>query len=318
MKVIDPGFAVTVQDLGRKGYQHFGVPVAGAMDGFALMAANHLVGNPIDFAGLETALAGFQIFADRDCVVAGAGRGFDLVVDDVFFPLWSSVLVRQGQIVQLRAGVDSGWGYLAFSGGIQVPKLLGSSATYLPGRWPGFSSRTLLENDELSVGKQPQPADLVRLFGRQIPAKLIPPYGNFLLARFIPMSGNEIITKEILNQFQIQTYCIENTSRMAYRLEGNPIPISRTTDILSEGVGAGVIQLMGSGQPLVLMRDAQTTGGYRKLGAVISADLDKLAQCTSDQARIQFNPTTVQNAQSLWQRKIASLLSLDWSESKDF
>jgi antagonist of KipI len=318
MKVIDPGFAVTIQDLGRRGYQHFGVPVAGAMDGFALMAANHLVGNPADAAGLETALAGFQIITEKDCVVAGAGRGFDLLVDDQKFPLWSSTLVHRGQKVQLNASAESGWGYLAFSGGVQVSKALGSSATYLPGKWQGFSSRTILENDELPLGKQPEPSELVRMSGRKIPLELIPQYENSILARFIPMSGNEPTAKGILDQFQGRTYRIENTSRMAYRLTGIPIPISGTTDILSEGVGAGVIQLLGSGLPLVLMRDAQTTGGYRKLGTVVSADLDLLAQCTSDQAQVRFCEITVQNAQSLWRQKINSLLSLVWSESKDW
>jgi antagonist of KipI len=308
MKVIDPGFAVTIQDLGRKGYQHFGVPVAGTMDGFALMAANHLIGNPIDFAGLETALAGCKILVDKDCVVAGAGREFELLVDDVVYPLWSSVLVKQGQIVRLRASVESGWGYLAFSGGIKVSKLLGSYATYLPGKWPGFSSRALLENDELPLGMLPDTSDLVQLSGRKIPAELIPQYGNSMIIRFIPMSGNEPTARETLDQFQDQTYRIENTSRMAYRLSRNPIPISGTTDILSEGVGAGVIQLLGSGQPLVLMRDAQTTGGYRKLGAVIYADLDVLAQCTGQQAEIRFRAIPVDEAQSLWRKKIASLL----------
>ncbi len=129
MKVIDPGFAVTVQDLGRRGYQHLGVPVAGAMDGFALMGANHLVGNLMDFAGLETALTGFKVLIEEDCVVASAGRGFELNIDDHCFPLWTSVLVHEGQAVQLCPSADAGWGYLAFSGGIEVPKLLDSRAT---------------------------------------------------------------------------------------------------------------------------------------------------------------------------------------------
>jgi biotin-dependent carboxylase-like uncharacterized protein len=286
------------------------------MDAFALMAANHLVGNPIDVAGLETALAGFQILNDEDCLVAGAGRGFEVLVEDQVVPLWSSVMVRKGQTVQLCAGEDSGWGYLAFSGGIQVSKVLGSLSTYLHGRWPGFSGRILLENDELPLGKQREPSELVRMAGRKIPDGVIPQYGNTLLAKFIPMRGTETDAKEILDLFQGQTYHIENTSRMAYRLAGNPIPISGSTDILSEGVGAGVIQLLGTGQPLVLMRDAQTTGGYRKLGAVISMDLDRLTQCTNNQAQVRFRETTVIIAQSLWRQKMDSLLSINWNGSK--
>jgi antagonist of KipI len=317
MKVIDPGFAVTIQDLGRTGYQRFGVPVAGAMDSFALMVANQLVGNPVESVGFETALAGFQVLADKDCVVAGAGRGFELIVDDKSFLLWSSVLVRQGQIVQLKASAESGWGYLAVNGGIRVPEILGSCSTYLPGGWRGFSSRALRENDELPLGDPPGISDLVRLSGRRMPSELIPEYGNSLLVRFIPVIGSDTSAKEIMDQFQDQAYRIENTSRMAYRLAGNPLPTFGTTDILSEGVGAGVIQLLSSGQPLVLMRDAQTTGGYRKLGTVITADLDILAQCTSEQGEIRFSAIPVDKAQSLWRQKISTLLSLDWCESKD-
>ena len=316
MKIVDPGFAVTVQDLGRMGYQNLGVPLAGAMDGFALMTGNYLVGNPTDFAGFETTLAGFQVLAEMDCVVAGTGRGFELSVDGVDFPLWSSILVRQGQIVQLRAGTESGWGYLAVSGGIRTPEILGSRSTYLPGGWPGFSSRTLLEGDVLPLADQPEASDLVRLSGRRIPSGLIPEYGNSLWVRFIPMLEKVPAAMEILEEFSDQTFLIENTSRMAYRLSGNPLPTFGTTDILSEGVGAGVIQLLGSGQPLVLMRDAQTTGGYRKLGMVITADLDILAQCTGENGAVRFSATSVEEAQSLWRQKISSLLSLGWRESQ--
>lgn len=312
MKIIDPGFAVTIQDLGRRGYQRFGVPVAGAMDKYALMAANHLVGNPLEYAGLETALAGFKILADKDCVVAGSGRGFSMDIEGINYPLWTSVLVHEGQTVQLSQCAEAGWGYMAFSGGITTPKLLGSHATYLPGSWPGYSSRILHEGDELSQGNQPGEADLVRLSGRQIPADLIPEYSDALVIRFIPMRENDRTTNETHGIFQGQAYSIENTSRMAYRLSGNPLTISGKADLLSEGVGAGVIQLLGSGQPLVLMRDAQTTGGYRKLGAVISTDLDLLAQCTSQQSEIRFRTIPVDEAQNLWRQKINNLLDGKW------
>lgn len=316
MKIVDPGFALTIQDLGRKGYQRFGVPVAGAMDGFALMAANHLVGNPIDAAGLETVLAGFSVLMDRDCVVAGTGRGFEIRIDEMPFSLWSSVLARRGQTVQLRATNESGWGYLAVSGGICIPELLGSRSTYLPGGWPGFASRTLLENDEVPMGVQPDISDLVRLAGRRLPDELIPSYGNSISVRFVPMKFDGMVKSSILELIQDQIYRIENPSRMAYRLAGEPLPVTGTTDILSEGVGAGVIQILGSGQPLVLMRDAQTTGGYRKLGSVITADLDILAQNTSEKGEVRFIVTTVNNSQALWQQKATALLSLNWNGSE--
>ena len=229
--------------------------------------------------------------------------------------MWSSILARKGQIVELRAGVESGWGYLAVSGGIQVAEILGSRSTYLPGKWGVFSGRILVENDELPLADQSEIADLGHLTNRSLPMELIPEYSNSLSVRFIPMDTDGKRGNEILEKFQSQSYCIENTNRMAYRLTGNPLPLSETTDILSEGVGAGVIQLLGSGLPLVLMRDAQTTGGYRKLGAVIMADLDTLAQCTSEQAKIRFCEITVGKAQSLWRDKIKALLSVNWGES---
>jgi antagonist of KipI len=315
MKVIDPGFAVTIQDLGRTGYQRFGVPVAGAMDGFALMAANHLVGNPLGEAGLESALAGFSVLVDRDCVVAGAGRGFEIRVDDKPFSLWSSVLVKKGQILQFNPTRESGWGYLALHGGIQVPPVLGSRSTYLPGGWSGFSSRVLHEGDELPQGEQPDLSKLVHLAGRQMPTEQIPEYNNSVSVRFIPVETEGGNTPTLLDRFQNQIYQIENTSRMAYRLLGKPLPVAGATDILSEGVGAGVIQLLGSGQPLVLMRDAQTTGGYLKLGSVITADIDLLAQCVGEKGEARFCGTTVENAQTLWRQKILALLSLAWDEA---
>jgi biotin-dependent carboxylase-like uncharacterized protein len=316
MKVIEPGFATTVQDLGRRRYQRFGVPVAGAMDAYALMAANHLVGNPFGAAVLETALAGFKLWMDQDCVIAGAGRGFELIVEEMKIPLWKSVLVKSGQTVQLHETDESGWGYLAVSGGIQVPPLLGSRSTYLPGGWEGFSSRTLQENDELSTGGQFGTSTFLGLAGRNLPEEMIPGYENLITARFIPTNTNDVITATILEQFQTVTYRIDQTSRMAYRLTGEPLPVSGTTDILSEGVGAGVIQLLGSGQPLVLMRDAQTTGGYAKLGTVITADVGMLAQYVGEPSQIRFSVTTVEDAQSHWRKRVNNLLSLTWDESE--
>lgn len=307
MKVIEAGFAATVQDLGRKGYQRLGVPLAGAMDGFALMAANHLVGNPFISAGIETAYAGLRFLVERDCLAAGSGRGFELDIDGVIYPLWKSVLAHKGQTLQLCAKERSGWGYLAFSGGIETPVLLGSRATYLPGKWPGYSSRDLIEGDQLPLGDQPSLSKLIQLSERVLPRELIPQYSNSLTIRFVPIAETGREHTDVMDSFQKQIYQIENTSRMAYRLAGDPILISGTMDILSEGVGAGVIQLLGSGQPLVLMRDAQTTGGYLKLGTVISADLDLLAQGIPLPSEVRFCSISIEQAQTLWREKIQHL-----------
>lgn len=317
MKIIEPGFSLTIQDLGRRGYQRYGVPLSGAMDRFALMAANALVGNPVAAAGFEAALAGFAILADRDCVVAGTGRGFEFWIDDMAFSLWSSALARKGQMIRICSHQESGWGYLGISGGICVPWLLGSRSTYLPGKWSGFAGSILKEQDEVPIREQPDLSALIRLAGRRMPQRLIPGYSNPATIRFIPTKGNGAIKPSLLKQFQGSRYRVETPSRMAYRLTGESLPISGATDILSEGVGAGVIQLLGSGQVLVLMRDAQTTGGYLNLGTVITADLDILAQSINEKGEIRFVSTSVDTAQDVWRKKYKELLSLTWDEGVD-
>jgi antagonist of KipI len=309
--MIDPGFAVTVQDLGRRGFQRYGVPACGAMDAFALMAVNHLVGNALDAAGLETALAGFSMKANIDCLVAAGGRGFKLFIEGKECPLWSAVFVKNRATILLQVSDQSGWGYLAVSGGIRVAPVLSSSSTYLPAGWGGFKGRRLQEGDELQICEHPALTEQTRLEGRTLTQGLVPEYLDSITVRMIPAPPNSCIAPNAQTAFLQNDYQIDQTSRMAYLLKGDQLPIPGKPDILSEGVGAGVIQVTGAGQPMVLMSDAQTTGGYAKLGTVVRADINLLAQCTAETGRVRFSVTTVTNAQTLWRKKINDLMAIE-------
>ena len=311
LTVIDPGFAVTVQDLGRRGFQRYGVPVCGAMDTFALMAVNHLVGNALDAAGLETALAGFSVKANIDCLVAAGGRGYKLFVEGKERPLWSAVFVKNRETILLQVSDQSGWGYLAVRGGIRVARVLGSSSTYLPAGWGGFKGQRLQEGDELPICEHLALTEQMKLEGRTLTQGLVPEYSDSITVRMIPAQSNSCITPNVQTVFLKNSYQIDQPSRMAYILKGDQLPIAGKPDILSEGVGAGVIQVTGAGQPMVLMSDAQTTGGYAKLGTVIWADLNLLAQCPAETGRVQFSVTTVTNAQTLWRKKINDLMAIE-------
>ncbi len=172
LEILDPGFLTTVQDLGRPGYERFGVPVSGAMDTFALMAANRLVGNPLHAAGLETALIGPELQVDEDCVAALTGTGFAMEVSPPRqagweCPAWTAVYIRRGSHLRLTALTGAGWGYLAITGGIDVPPLMGSRSTYLRGHFGGFNGRRLEAGDQLPSA--PGQVDLHMLAG-QAPA----------------------------------------------------------------------------------------------------------------------------------------------------
>jgi antagonist of KipI len=152
LRVLSPGFLTTIQDLGRFDYQRFGVPPSGAMDWFALHAANRLVGNPAGAAGLEFTMQAPDLMAEEDCLVAAAGCGFDLWVAGRWVGLWMAARVRRGELIQFGVRPEGGWGYLAAAGGIDTPMVLGSRSTYVRSGLGGFEGRALRAEDRLLLG----------------------------------------------------------------------------------------------------------------------------------------------------------------------
>lgn len=307
LEVVDPGFLTTVQDLGRWQALRYGVPISGVMDRFALMAANHLVGNNWNSAGLECYGEGPLLSTDHDLLIAGAGAGYSLVAGTCSYPLWMSVFVPKGELFGLRGMNPGRWGCLAVSGGIDVPMVLGSRSTYLRIGLGGHEGRTLLFGDHLPTGGIANRSATPENAGRSMPKNLVPRDADDLAVEFIPCSQDISLSEELLQDISKTSYTISDQSdRMGYRLVGPAIQESGG-DILSEGVVPGTIQFPAGGQPVVLLSDAQTTGGYSKLGVIASADLGRFVQCPIGSGQVRLSVTTVTLAQKRWQKMLADL-----------
>jgi antagonist of KipI len=301
-----PGFLCTVQDEGRRGYEKFGVPVSGPMDSFALRAANLLVGNPRGAACVEFGVEGPHLIFNEDCIIAVTGAGFELFVQGKPMPLWTSIAVRRGWQVYLDKVSGGNWGYLAISGGITTDEVMGSRATYLRGGFGGLEGRLLQAGDMLPTGRPPY--SFIGLAGRQVPTHALPAYSQEPVLEVILGPQEERFPREGIDTFLSQAYMVSITSdRMGYRLEGAQIPHLDGADILSDGMMFGSVQVPASGQPIVMMSEHPTTGGYTKIATVISADLPVLAQCIPGKSQVRFKLTSVNAAQEKYRALLDGL-----------
>ena len=279
LEVLEPGLLTTVQDAGRSGWARYGVPPSGPLDAEAFAAANALVGNPPAAAALEITLTGPTLRVSRDCLIAVCGAPFDLWVGTLPVPMWHAVYVRAGRIItfgQRRSGARA---YLAISGGIALPPFLGAQATYLPGGFGGMEGRALRAGDRLPLGSAAQ-RDLPQRAGRVWPVDRRPPYTPHPTLRVVLGPQDDYFTAEGLATFLSSVYRLTpEADRMGARLQGPPIAHRGPTGIVSDGVIAGSVQVPPDGQPIVMLADHQTTGGYPKIATVLRADLPLLAQC---------------------------------------
>lgn len=306
LEVIEANGLATIQDAGRKGWRRFGVPVSGPTDVFAFRAANALVGNSADQAAIEIGLGDITFRAQRDSVIALTGVGYALSIYIWDFPLWNSYYVRAGWIVRLKK-LDFGmWAYLAIAGGIQTQPLLGSSSTYLRGHLGGFEGRQLQVGDVIRTGNPSR--SLNDLAARTLLKEVLPAYEDHPTVNVIMGPQKNYFTNESFATFMSHEYIVSATSdRMGYRLEGQPLVHRKASELISEGMTFGAIQVPSSGQPIVMMADGPPTGGYPKVGTVASADLPLLAQCVPNKSRIRFRETTVAKAQKKYRAMMSGL-----------
>jgi len=303
--VAEPGPQTTFQDLGRVGYQRFGVPVSGAMDALALRAANLLVGNPAGAAGIEFAYQGPLLVADLDCLVAVCGGDCAVRVDGRNLPGWMGVRVRAGQAIQPVVGSRALWGCLAVAGGFAVPPVLGSAATYLRGPFGGLDGRALRAGDGLfsqAEGRCP-----VEFGGSRFSSMDWLRCSQDIQVRVVPGPQLDWFGEEGLGALQQNQYTVlPESDRMGYRLGGPPLP-RRAGDLLSEGMLFGSIQVPPNGQPVIMMADSPTTGGYPKIATVIRADLPWLAQLRPGSGKVRFAVVSVEAAQQAYRDLIRQL-----------
>lgn len=305
IKVISPGVLTTVQDTGRFGHQAAGIPEAGAMDRASLRLANALVGNPEDAAALELTVFGGTFEFDGEGTIALTGADMRPFLNGNRMPVNNAVPVKAGDRLELGAASRGMRAYLAVSGGIDVPVVLGSRSTDLKSRLGGLDGRKLRAGDVLESGAvdgslQQTAAELVEAQGSswkqpilQRLAQATDPEGVTQI-RFLFGPQDSMFGEEAKRTFTESIYTLSAAcDRMGYRLEGAAIPSISGTDILSEGICFGSIQVPANGQPIVMMADHQTTGGYAKIGTVLSEDLPLLAQLGSGK-RIHFVPVTLE------------------------
>ncbi len=293
IRVLEGGISTTVQDLGRYGYQRYGVPVSGAMDPFALRVANLLVGNPEGDAGLEFTLAGARLEFLADTVAAITGADLDPRLDGRPLPMWRAVAAPAGGVLSFDEARDGVRAYLAVAGGIAVPVVLGSRSTYTRARLGGVEGRRLEGGDRLPWSSQ-EPADRVecRVFSHEG----ITGYGHSHPLRVVLGPQQHAFTREGIETFLSSTYTVTPMSdRIGCRLDGPTVGHVGAADIISDGVPWGAVQVTGDGKPIVLLADRGTTGGYTKIATVISADLPALAQATPGDM-VSFHSVDVEEA----------------------
>lgn len=285
LKIVKSGLATTIQDLGRPGYFHLGIPEGGAMDRLALRAANMLVGNPEDAAGLEAVFMGPEIEFTRDASIAITGAELPVMIDGEPRETWTAITVKAGQVLSFGFLQSGARAYIAVSGGIATEPDLGSRSTYPIGALGGVGGRAVQPGDELPVGDAPLVAE-----GRSVPAALRRGPGNPAELRVLTGLYWYRLTEEAGRSFFDDTWTVAaEADRMGYRFKGG-----RPLDFVDReppfGAGAdpsnivdgcysyGSIQVPGGTEPIVLHRDAVSGGGYFTLGAVISADMDLIGQ----------------------------------------
>ncbi|VVE86602.1 biotin-dependent carboxyltransferase family protein [Pandoraea bronchicola] len=274
------GLLTTVQDLGRPRQREYGVASGGAVDSLACTVANRLVGNDLNAATLEITMGACVLRFSAATLVALTGADCHADLDGT--PVWSwwRFPVARGQTLTLRPARFGMRTYLAVAGGIDVPETLGSRSTDLAAGFGGFEGRALRDGDRIAIGHAGAAVRHVEPLGVRPPVWLSDPLAHRV--RVLPGPEYDDFTAATHKRFWENPWQVTpNSNRMGYRLSG-PEPLerkkNRSHDLLSHGVLPGVIQVPPSGQPIILLADAQTTGGYPKIGTVISADLWRLGQ----------------------------------------
>lgn len=307
IEVIDGGMLTTVQDLGRYGYQRYGVPTSGALDRFALRAANRLVGNEDEAAGLEMTLVGPRLTFLAPATIALTGADLGARLDAQPVPRWHSVVVDAGAVLSFAEPRDGMRAYLAVAGGLDVPVVLGSRSTYTRSKLGGVAGRPIKAGDTLEVrGERP-----VLLGGAlRMPEAIRPTYGHAHALRVVLGPQDDRFTTRGIETFLSSAYAVSPQSdRMGYRLTGPAIEHLRGPDIVSDGIPFGAVQVAGDGAPIVLLADRGTAGGYTKIATVIGPDLPKLAQAapgdTVTFARVELDAAYAAVAEE--ERQLASI-----------
>lgn len=306
IRILTASPLTTVQDQGRTGYQRMGVPVSGAADQQAHRVGQLLVGGKPSDAGLEMTLAGPEIEFLSDNIIAVTGANLTPRLDGILIPMYRALRVQKGQILSFGGRISGLRAYVAFAGGLDVPPVMGSRSTHLPSAMGGFQGRKLAAGDE--IGFLHPASDLPNLaFRAAVPD---PIDEGCAVLRVILGPQQDRFTQAGLETFLHSTYTVTPQSdRMGVRLSGEAIAHVADANILSDGIAPGAIQVPDSGQPILMLADRQTTGGYTKIANVITVDLPRIAQRLPGDT-VRFEAVSLQEAQALYLAQLRRLETL--------
>ncbi|PRY09951.1 antagonist of KipI [Pontibacter ummariensis] len=320
LKIISPGLLTTIQDTGRHGYQKDGMVVSGAMDAVALRIANILAGNEENEAALEITMMGPKIVFEEDVLLALTGGDLSASIDDAPVKMWRPVLVRKGSTLAFGKPVKGCRAYLAVSGGFDLPKVMGSYATYLRAGVGGFGGRALKAGDLVPCkGPTPKAMQLMAeltdsAIGKThaqvaftFDPRLFPAYEENPTIRALKGPEYDQFTENSQNYIWNEKFLVTPQSdRMGYRLLGMTLALKEEAELVSSAVSFGTVQVPVEGNPIVLMADHQTTGGYPRIVQVISADFSKLAQVPPGKS-VRFTEVSLDEAHQLYMNQEKSI-----------
>lgn len=301
--VLNPGLLTTVQDMGRVGYQQFGVSVSGVMDPRATSIANILVGNEEGEAVLECTMMGPQLQFDAPNCIAITGGDLAPTIDGTPIPNYCAVAVQAGQVLRFMAPKTGCRAFIAFAGGLDIPVVMGSRSTYMKAKIGGLNGRKLEKGDV--IGFRAPKVELKNMKERNLYPEFVPRKEYTMRVVFGPQ--DDAFTDAGIKTFLSEVYTVTpEFDRMGCRLEGPEVKHKESGDIISDGIAFGAIQIPSSGKPIIMLADRQTTGGYTKIGNVITADFRILGQLKAGD-KVRFEKVSIAHAQEALLNQRAAL-----------
>lgn len=312
ISVLNPGLQSTIQDFGRHGYQKYGVIVSGAMDSYAMRLANIAVGNNENEGVLEITMIGPSLELEMGTLISITGGNISPTINGKKIPMGRPVYIKEDCVLNFGACLAGCRSYLAIAGGFDVPEVMESKSTYLRAQFGGFNGRTLKKGDILNIGAKSVAAIKIIKKLQEINQK-----GEFVatswyvgdstaeninstIIRVFKDRQFDNISDESINKFFNSEFNVDNKSdRMGYRLCGEKIELKERLEMISEEVSIGTIQIPPDGNPIILLADRQTTGGYPKLAHVASVDIQKIVQLKPN-SKIKFKQITLKEAERLY------------------
>jgi antagonist of KipI len=321
--VVRPGLLTTIQDIGRYGFQKYGVIVSGAMDSYSLRLGNLLVGNEDNEAGLEITLMGPTLEIDKHTLFAITGADLSPTINGEPVPMWKPVYIRKKSVLQFGACKSGARAYLTAAGGFDIPEVMGSKSTYLRAGIGGYKGRQLQKEDVIQIKppqkqsirliKQLENIDTTRIFSTtpwHIKREYVNHSSKPIRIRVMrDRQFNQFTSESKERLFSCPFKVTAQSDRMGYRLSGPNLSLEKPLEMISEGVTFGTIQVPADGNPIILLADRQTIGGYPKIAQVAAVDIPKVVQVKPGE-EILFQEISLEEAENLYMEREKYIQSL--------